>query len=139
IASLLVLPVHAQEPQQAPPPAPQPAVEVEAPEASDSEAGSETGLAAESGPEAGPDAEAPSSAVPLAEISRYVLVFNAVRSGYVDPVDDADLMQSAIRGLLLDLDPHSAYLERSDAEAFDENTSGAYEGIGVEVMPLPDG
>ena len=48
-------------------------------------------------------------------------------------------MQSAIKGLLLDLDPHSEYLEKSDAEAFDEETSGAYEGIGVEVQPQPDG
>ncbi|MBB6598191.1 S41 family peptidase [Luteimonas sp. MC1825] len=109
IASLLALPVHAQD--QEPPQAAAPAAQE----------------------------EAPASAVPLAEISRYVLVFNAVRSGYVDPVDDRELMQSAIRGLLLDLDPHSAYLERSDAEAFDENTTGAYEGIGVEVMQLPDG
>ena len=54
-------------------------------------------------------------------------------------VDDHKLMQSAIKGLLLDLDPHSAYLEKSDAEAFDEETSGAYDGIGVEVMALPDG
>ncbi|NLA66669.1 MAG: S41 family peptidase [Gammaproteobacteria bacterium] len=83
--------------------------------------------------------EAPASSVPLEEISRFVLVFNAVRAGHVDPVDDRDLMQAAIRGLLLDLDPHSAYLERSDAEAFEEGASGAYEGIGVEVMQLPDG
>ncbi|MBJ7575303.1 S41 family peptidase [Luteimonas sp. MC1828] len=124
IASLLALPVHAQEQEQEPPQETVPSTEIEASEASkDAEA----------------EAEVPASAVPLAEISRYVLVFNAVRGGYVDPVDDRELMQSAIRGLLLDLDPHSAYLERSDAEAFDENTSGAYEGIGVEVMQLPDG
>src|SRR5690606_24705408 len=53
--------------------------------------------------------------------------------------EDRDLMEAAIRGLLLDLDPHSAYLQRSDAEAFEEGASGAYEGIGVEVMQLPDG
>ncbi|MGY1459350.1 MULTISPECIES: S41 family peptidase [unclassified Luteimonas] len=81
----------------------------------------------------------PASTVPLDEISRFVLVFNAVRAGHVDKVDDHELMQAAIRGLLLDLDPHSAYLQRSDAEAFEEGASGAYEGIGVEVMQLPDG
>src|SRR3546814_12943157 len=48
-------------------------------------------------------------------------------------------MDSAIRCLLLDLDPHSAYLDKDDAEAFDEDTSGAYDGIGVEVQQLPDG
>jgi carboxyl-terminal processing protease len=48
-------------------------------------------------------------------------------------------MQSAIKGLLLDLDPHSTYFDKDDAEAFDEETSGAYDGIGVEVQPLADG
>ncbi len=79
------------------------------------------------------------SKVPLEEIRRYVSVFNAVKYAYVEPVEDRKLMQSAIRGLLLDLDPHSAYLVRSDAEAFDEDTSGAYDGIGVEVQQQPDG
>lgn len=83
--------------------------------------------------------ESEDSKVPLEEIRRYVSVFNAVKHAYVEPVEDRKLMQSAIRGLLLDLDPHSAYLVRSDAEAFDEDTDGAYEGIGVEVQQQPDG
>ncbi len=87
-----------------------------------------------------PDAtEDAASKVPLAEIKRYVSVYNAIKEAYVDPVDDRKLMGSAIRGLLLDLDPHSAYLEKDDAEAFDEDTNGAYDGIGVEVQQLPDG
>ncbi|KLJ00838.1 peptidase S41 [Luteimonas sp. FCS-9] len=87
-----------------------------------------------------PDAiEHASNRVPLEEIRRYVGVFNAVRQAYVEPVEDRKLMASAIRGLLLDLDPHSVYMEKDDAEAFDEGTTGAYEGIGVEVMYLPDG
>ncbi|MGN6512561.1 MAG: S41 family peptidase [Lysobacteraceae bacterium] len=87
-----------------------------------------------------PDAaETAASTVPLAEIRRYVDVYNAVKQAYVDPVDDRKLMQSAIKGLLLDLDPHSEYLEKTDAQAFDEETTGAYDGIGVEVQPMPDG
>ena len=82
---------------------------------------------------------AEASKVPLEEIRRYVSVFNAVKYGYVEPVDDRKLMQSAIRGLLQDLDPHSAYLVRSDAQAFDEDANGAYDGIGVEVQQQPDG
>ena len=84
-------------------------------------------------------AEDQSSKVPLEEIRRYVSVFNVVKQAYVEPVEDRKLMQSSIRGLLLDLDPHSAYLVRSDAEAFDADTNGAYDGIGVEVQPQPDG
>lgn len=87
-----------------------------------------------------PDAaESASTEVPLDEIRRYVGVYNAIKEAYVEPVDDKALMSSAIRGLLLDLDPHSAYLEHDAAEAFDEDTSGAYDGIGVEVLQLPDG
>ena len=82
-----------------------------------------------------PDAkESVTSRVPLDEIRRFVGVYNAVRAAYVDPVDDKKLMQSAVRGLLLELDPHSTYFDKEDAEAFDEQTSGAYEGIGVEVL-----
>jgi len=77
--------------------------------------------------------------VPLDEIRRYVMVYNAIRQAYVDPVDDHALMQSAVRGLLLDLDPHSAYLKKADAEEFDELTSGAYDGVGLELQQLPEG
>ncbi|HRO28602.1 MAG TPA: S41 family peptidase [Luteimonas sp.] len=93
-------------------------------------------LAASNNPDA---TESSVTGVPLEEIRRYVGLFNAIRLGYVDPVEDRKLMDSAIRGLLLDLDPHSAYLKRSDAEAFNEGTTGAYDGIGVEVLQLPDG
>ncbi len=77
--------------------------------------------------------------IPLEEIRRYVNVYNAVKQAYVEPVDDRKLMQSAIRGLLLDLDPHSAYLPKPAADAFVEDSDGAYDGIGVEVQQQPDG
>ena len=80
-----------------------------------------------------------SEAVPLDEIRRYVAVFNMVREAYVEPVDDADLMQAAIRGLLSDLDPHSADLEQGDSENLAERTRGAYDGIGVEIVRQDDG
>lgn len=87
-----------------------------------------------------PDAvAAEASKVPLEEIRRYVTVFNAIRQAYVDPVNDRELMASAVRGLLFDLDPHSAYLEKADAEQFDEQTRGSYDGVGVELQQLPDG
>lgn len=77
--------------------------------------------------------------IPIEEIRRYVNVYNAVKQAYVEPVDDRKLMQSAIRGLLLDLDPHSAYLPKPAADAFAEDSDGAYDGIGVEVQQQPDG
>ncbi len=85
------------------------------------------------------DAKENENKIPLEEIRRYVNVYNAVKQAYVEPVDDRKLMQSAIRGLLLDLDPHSAYLVKSAADAFEEDSNGAYDGIGVEVQQQPDG
>jgi len=80
-----------------------------------------------------------SQRIPLDDIRRFVTLFNTVRDGYVDEVDDDALMSSAIRGLLRDLDPHSSYLEKTAAAELAEHTSGAYGGIGIEVLYLNDG
>ncbi len=77
--------------------------------------------------------------VPVDEIRRFVSVYNAVKQAYVEPVDDRALLHSAVRGLLLELDPHSVYFDKDDATAFDEATDGAYVGIGVELDATPDG
>ncbi|WP_051282814.1 S41 family peptidase [Silanimonas lenta] len=79
-----------------------------------------------------------SPAVPLEEIRRFVEVFRTIQQGYVDPIDDARLMRSAIRALLADLDPHSAYLPATSAGALREEIEGVYDGIGVEVDVRPD-
>ena len=84
-------------------------------------------------------ADASESEVPLDEIRRYVAVYTAIKQAYVEPVDDQTLMHSAIRGLLLDLDPHSMYFDRDDAEVFAEQSRGSYTGIGVEILRRPDG
>jgi carboxyl-terminal processing protease len=85
------------------------------------------------------DAAEDVTAIPLDEIRRYVTIYNAIREAYVDPVGDRELMDAAIRGLLLDLDPHSAYLEQQATESFNESTTGAYDGIGVELVRQADG
>ena len=62
-------------------------------------------------------------------------VFERVRSDYVDPVSDKELMEDAINGMLTSLDPHSGYL---NADAFREmqvEEQGVLGGIGVEVVP----
>ena len=92
---------------------------------------------AESAPESVP-AQAGKDAVSLDEIRRFVSVFRAVKEGYVDPIDDQTLMRAAIRGLLIDLDPHSAYLDAEQSRALSEAASGAYDGLGLEVIQQPD-
>jgi len=76
--------------------------------------------------------------VSIDEIRRFVSVFRAVKQAYVEPIDDAQLMQAAIRGLLTDLDPHSAYLDASQSRGLNEMASGAYDGLGLEVIQNPD-
>jgi carboxyl-terminal processing protease len=58
----------------------------------------------------------------------------AVKEAYVEPVSDRKLMDSALRGLLAGLDPHSEYLDSSGLTELDEQTSGNYAGLGVEVV-----
>jgi carboxyl-terminal processing protease len=76
--------------------------------------------------------------VPIDDVKRYVSVYRVVKQAYVDKISDRKLMQASVRGLLNDLDPHSAYLDKEESEQLDQDTNGAYDGIGVEVMQLPD-
>ncbi|HRA77947.1 MAG TPA: S41 family peptidase [Burkholderiaceae bacterium] len=71
--------------------------------------------------------------LPLDELRQFSDVFGAIKSNYVEPVEDRKLIDGAIDGMLSGLDPHSAYL---DAEAFRElqvGTQGEFGGLGIEV------
>ena len=71
--------------------------------------------------------------LPLDELRTFTGVLDAVKQDYVEPVKDKDLLENAIRGMLNNLDPHSAFL---DAEAFQDlqiGTSGEFGGLGLEV------
>ena len=84
------------------------------------------------------DSKPPDGSVPPDDVQRYVAVYRVVKQAYVDKVSDRKLMRGSVRGLLSDLDPHSAYLDKQESEQLDQDTNGAYQGIGVEVMQLPD-
>ena len=60
-------------------------------------------------------------------------VFERVKRDYVEPVDDAVLLESAIRGMVSDLDAHSQYLDAREYRDIRVSTKGSYSGIGVEV------
>jgi carboxyl-terminal processing protease len=62
-------------------------------------------------------------------------VFERVRNEYVDPVSDKELMESALNGMLTGLDPHSAYMNAHEFREMQEETSGEFGGIGIEVVP----
>lgn len=71
----------------------------------------------------------------LEELRTFADVFNQVRRNYVEPVDDRTLLESAIRGMLSDLDPHSAYLPGTAFEDLENSSRGRYVGIGIDVRP----
>lgn len=65
-------------------------------------------------------------------------VFERVRSDYVEPVDDGELINAAINGMLTALDPHSSYLDAKDYRAMQVQTRGEFGGLGIEVT-MEDG
>ena len=78
----------------------------------------------------------PKPSVSLDDIRTFTAVFNLVKQAYVEPVDDKTLMQDAIRGLLSGLDPHSEYLDQRAMDQLSEDTSGSYDGLGLEVLTV---
>ncbi len=60
-------------------------------------------------------------------------IFERIRAQYVEDVDEADLIEAAINGMLTSLDPHSSYLPPEDAEAMQVQTRGEFGGLGIEV------
>ncbi len=60
-------------------------------------------------------------------------VLGRIRADYVERKDDHDLMSGAIRGMVGELDPHSAFMDAGEFEDLRIATEGNYSGIGVEV------
>ncbi|MCY1276240.1 Carboxy-terminal processing protease CtpB [compost metagenome] len=71
--------------------------------------------------------------LPLDELRTFAEVLDRIKSAYVEPVDDKTLLENAIKGMLSNLDPHSAYLEPEDFQELQESTSGEFGGLGIEV------
>jgi len=77
--------------------------------------------------------ESVQATLPVEELRTFSDVFGRIKNDYVVDVDDKELIENAIRGMLSGLDPHSAYL---DAEQFTElqvGTTGQFGGLGIEV------
>jgi carboxyl-terminal processing protease len=77
--------------------------------------------------------ESSQATLPVEELRTFSDVFGRIKNDYVVDVDDKELIENAIRGMLSGLDPHSSYL---DAEQFTElqvGTTGQFGGLGIEV------
>jgi carboxyl-terminal processing protease len=63
-------------------------------------------------------------------------VMERVKRDYVEPLDDSELLESAIRGMVSDLDAHSQYLDADEYRDIRISTTGSYTGVGVEVADI---
>ncbi len=59
-------------------------------------------------------------------------IINYINDEYVDTVNDKELVESAIRAMLENLDPHSTYIPAEDLKAYTEPLEGNFDGIGIE-------
>jgi carboxyl-terminal processing protease len=67
--------------------------------------------------------------------------FIVVTQKYVDDVSSSELAESAIEGMLKDLDPHSVYIDAERMKQVNEDLTASFEGIGIayELIPGPEG
>ncbi|HZR36553.1 MAG TPA: S41 family peptidase [Nevskia sp.] len=77
---------------------------------------------------------AAATGLPLDDLRSFVQILDKVKAEYVEPVDDKTLLQNALRGMLSGLDPHSAYLDKSEFKDMNVVTTGKFGGLGIEVQ-----
>lgn len=84
-----------------------------------------------------PQQEEPKPSDPRAltyqQIELFAEIFARAQRDYVVPIDEKEAMTAAINGMLMSLDPHSGYLPPEDFQSLEEQTSGEYGGLGLEV------
>lgn len=83
------------------------------------------------------------------QLQKLLIAESAIENLYVEGVDNAELVEAAIRGMLEELDPHSTYLTAEEVEKSNESLQGNFDGIGIQfnmiedtlfvVQPLPNG
>ncbi|MGH8278735.1 MAG: S41 family peptidase [Gammaproteobacteria bacterium] len=78
-------------------------------------------------------APAAATQVPWQQIRLLADVMQLIKEDYVEPVSDQTILDNAMRGMLAGLDPHSAYLDKSDYQQMQILTDGAFGGVGLEV------
>lgn len=67
------------------------------------------------------------------QLSLFGDVFQRVQEQYVEEVEDKELIEAAISGMLQSLDPHSSYLSADDYSEMQVKTKGTFGGLGIEI------
>jgi carboxyl-terminal processing protease len=73
------------------------------------------------------------SGLPIEELRTFSDVFGRIKNDYVEDVEDSEMLNNAIRGMLSGLDPHSSYLDQEQFKELQVGTSGEFGGLGIEV------
>jgi len=68
------------------------------------------------------------------DLSLFGEVFDRIRAEYVEAPDERQLIHAALQGMLTSLDPHSSYMEPIDYADVQEDTTGQFGGLGIEVQ-----
>ena len=90
-------------------------------------------LAEGPGAQGGQTGNADPTTLPWQEARLFAEVYEHIKHDYVDQESDRKLMDTAIRGMVSSLDPHSAYLDSEEFEETRLSTMGSYPGVGIEV------
>ena len=72
------------------------------------------------------------------QIEIFTTLFKELNMNYVDETNPGDLMDTAIKSMLSDLDPYTNFMNEQDVEAARINNTGDYTGIGAKVKTLKD-
>lgn len=115
LAGVLALPAQAQQKKA-------PVKQPDAPAASSSSAAAVAAKADDS--------------VDLDDIRNFTRVYHIIQQAYVEKLDNKTIMKAAISGMLQNLDPHSEYLDKEGLDELDEDTTGQYGGLGIEVLQV---
>src|SRR3954464_15188167 len=84
-----------------------------------------------------PSAVAASSGT-FQQLGLFSYVFDRLRTNYVEPPNEAKLIEGALKGMLTSLDPHSGYMTPKELREMQTETRGAFGGLGLEVT-MEDG
>lgn len=78
-------------------------------------------------------AERVETRLPVDDVRMFSQVLERIKQAYVEDVEDSELIENAIEGMLSGLDPHSDYLTPEDFEDLRESTRGEFGGLGIEI------
>ncbi len=67
------------------------------------------------------------------ELKKLALVFETARDKFVEEADERKMLEGAMNGMLMALDPHSSYLSKEDFKEFSDKTHGEFGGLGIQI------